>query len=430
LLPNQSVRITKTKFGSSIAQVLQSLWIRVSDHPSAVHLGRAILAFLVFAESSICIFWIFALSSLGDGYVLMAAVPYLYIVISYVSLLIFYHLKRVEYFIFIQLTMLLVIPFFMQWVIGGFEASSGVAIWALLSPVGALMILGTRQSAPWFGLFSGLVVVSWVLNSNFSSYALPIPAHTKSIFFVINLAGVATILYVVLLYFQAQKERALKALAIERDRSDKLLLNILPLPVANRLKMNETGIADSHEAVTIMFADLIDFTKLSADMPASELVDLLNQVFSEFDQLAEKYGLEKIKTIGDAYMLAGGVPDARNDHAEAVADMALEMLIVLAEIAKNTGKNLVMRIGIHSGPVVAGVIGSSKFSYDLWGETVNMASSMERYGLPDTIQITEATYQLLQHKYAFVPRGRIATKGGIEVVAFILTGKLTCSLSK
>lgn len=162
-------------------QDIQGLIAQVSE-PTAVSLGRAILGFLVLAESAVCIFWIFALSSLGDGYALMAAIPYLYIVVSYTSLLIFYHFKRVEYFTFIQLTMLLVIPFFMQWVIGGFEASSGVAIWALLSPVGALMILGTRQSVPWFGLFFALVLISWLLNATFSSNALPIPVHTKTVF--------------------------------------------------------------------------------------------------------------------------------------------------------------------------------------------------------------------------------------------------------
>lgn len=408
---------------SYVKNTLHTLWLRAID-PSAILLGQAILAFLVFAESAISFFWIYALSSLGDGYALMAAIPYLYLIISYVSLLIFYRLKRVEYFTFIQLTMLLVMPFFMQWVIGGFEASSGVAIWALLSPVGALMILGTRQSTPWFGLFLALVAISWQLNSNFSSHALPIPAQTKAIFFLINLAGVATILYAVLLYFQTQKERALKALALERDRSEKLLLNILPQAIANRLKMNEQSIADNHAAVTIMFTDLVDFTQLSADMPPHELVSLLNQVFSQFDQLAEKYGVEKIKTIGDAYMVAGGVPEARADHAEAVANMALEMRVMLQALAQKTGKNLQMRIGIHSGPVVAGIIGSSKFSYDLWGETVNMASRMEHYGLPDAIQVSEATYHLLQHQYAFVPRGMITIKGDSQVGVFLLTGKL------
>lgn len=399
-----------------------SFYSRFSDPPTAL-LGKAILSFLVLAESLICVFWIFTLSSLGDGYALMAAVPYVYIVISYASLLVFYRLKRFDYFTFTQLVMLLVMPFFMQWVIGGFEASSGVAIWGILSPVGALMILGTRQSTPWFCLFLALTAVSWQLNSLFASSALPIPAHTKDIFFGMNLSGVATILYVVMRYFQSQKERVLQALAIEQGRSEKLLLNILPQSIADRLKASDLRIADSHEAVTVLFADLVDFTGISADMPPAELVDLLNQVFSKFDQLTEKYNLEKIKTIGDAYMVVGGVPNARVDHAEAVAAMALEMQAVLADTAAKTGKNLMMRIGINSGPVVAGVIGSIKFSYDLWGDTVNVASRMEHYGLPGIIQVTGATYKLLQHLYIFEARGTIEVKGKGGVEAYILKSK-------
>lgn len=398
------------------------IWGRFSD-PSAPLVAKAILSLLVFAESLICVFWIFTLSSLGDGYAFMAAVPYVYIVISYVSLLIFYHLKRFEHFIFTQLVMLLVMPFFMQWVIGGFEASSGVAIWAILSPVGALMILGTRQSTPWFALFMALAAVSWQMNTLFASNALPIPAHVKDTFFVMNLSGTATILYIVMRYFQSQKERVLKALAIEQARSDKLLLNILPESIANRLKEENLNIADSHEAVSIMFADLVNFTQISAKMPASELVNLLNQVFSRFDQLAEKYGLEKIKTIGDAYMVAGGIPNARDDHATAVANMALDMQLALQEVSRKTQKELKMRIGINSGPVIAGVIGSSKFSYDLWGDTVNVASRMEHHAMPDTIQVTETTYQLLKDQFEFRSLGAIAVKGKGEVEAYVLMDK-------
>ena len=408
---------------SPLANIPNMFKSHLGDSPAMV-LGSAILGFLVLAETLICVFWIFTLSSLGDGYAFMAAVPYFYIIISYTSLLIFYRLKKNQYFTFTQLIMLLVLPFFMQWVIGGFEASSGVAIWAILSPVGALMILGTRQSTPWFGLFLALSAVSWQLNSLFASGALPIPAHIKNTFFVMNLSGTATILYVVMRYFQSQKERVLQALAIEQARSEKLLLNILPHSIANRLKANDLKIADSHEAVTIMFADLVNFTHLSAGMPPAELIDMLNQVFSKFDQLTEKYGLEKIKTIGDAYMVVGGLPNARADHAVAVADMALEMQSALANVAAAVGKDLVMRIGINSGPVIAGVIGSTKFSYDLWGDTVNVASRMEHYSLPNAIQITEATYELLKDLFTLEPRGAIAVKGKGEVNAYLLKGRL------
>ncbi|HSH72946.1 MAG TPA: adenylate/guanylate cyclase domain-containing protein [Methylophilaceae bacterium] len=386
-------------------------------------IGKSILYFLVLAETLICFFWIYVLSSLGDGYALMAAVPYFYLIISYTSLLIFYRLKRFDYFTFTQLLMLLVMPFFMQWVVGGFGASSGLAIWAILSPVGALMILGARQSTPWFGLFLALAAVSWQLNSVFASSALQIPNHIKDLFFLMNLIGVASILYGVMRYFQAQKARVLDALEAEQARSEKLLLNIFPQPIVDRLKQDDYKIADSYESATIMFADLVDFTGITEGMAATNLVDLLNRVFSEFDVLTEKHGLEKIKTIGDSYMVAGGVPSIRSDHAVAVAEMALEIGLVLAKVSEQTGQKISMRIGINSGPVIAGVIGTTKFSYDLWGDAVNLASRMEQYGVSGSIQVTESTHELLKNQYVFEDRGMISVKGKGSVKAYLLQGR-------
>jgi len=417
---------------ASIGRVwsLIGVWRRWSEPPAPL-LGRVILALLVLSETLVSVFWIFAFSDLGDAYAFMALFPYAYIVISYASLLLFFHFKRFEYSIFTQLTMLLVMPFFLQWVIGGYQASSGIAIWGVLSPVGALMILGTRQSSPWFLLFFALTIISWQLDSTFASYALPIPQRTREIFFLVNVCGTASILYFVMRFFESQKERVMKALdetnrqvLLEQEKSDRLLLNILPKSIADRLKNNEGRIADSYESVTIMFADLVDFTRISAGMTPADLLELLNQVFSRFDQLAEKYSLEKIKTIGDAYMVVGGAPEPRDDHAEAMANLALEMQAALAELSTRSGRNLMMRIGINTGPVIAGVIGNSKFSYDLWGDTVNLASRMEHYGLSNGIQVSAATYALLQAKFSFEPRGTIAVKGKGEVEAYMLTGKL------
>lgn len=399
-----------------------AFWSQLRDSTTAF-LGAVILSFMVVAESLVCVFWIYTLSGLGEGYAVMAAFPYVYIIISYSSILIFYRLKRFSYITFTQLAMLLVMPFFMQWVIGGFEASSGVAIWGILSPVGALMILGTRQSTPWFFLFMVLSAISWQLDANFASNAMPIPTYIKDVFFAINLIGIATILYVAMRYFQSQKTRAMDRLGVEQARSEKLLLNVLPASVASRLKNSDIKIADRHEAVTIMFADLVNFTGISADMPPDDLVDLLSQVFSRFDVLAEKYGLEKIKTIGDSYMVAGGVPNHRPDHAQAVANMALEMQSELDAVAEKTGKNLAMRIGINSGAVIAGVIGNAKFSYDLWGDTVNMASRMEQYAASGTIQVTATTYNILKDNYVFDSRGPIAIKGKGEQEAYILKSR-------
>jgi adenylate cyclase len=397
----------------------REFWYNIS-HPTDSTLGKAILSILVFAESLVCIFWIFTLSGLGEGYAIMAAVPYAYIILSYASLLVFYRTKKFEYFTFTQLVMLLVMPFFMQWAIGGYEASSGIAIWAILSPIGALMILGTKQSTPWFILFAFLAGLSWKLNYLFAGNSLPIPAHVKDTYFLMNIMGTACILYAVMRYFQSQKERTLHELELEQERSEKLLLNILPKSIANRLKDNDMRIADSHDAVTILFADIVGFTKLTATMPPAELVDLLSQLFSRFDQLADRYGLEKIKTIGDGYMVVGGAPVSLDDHANIIAQLALQMQEELALFNQHIGKNLQMRIGISSGPVVAGVIGISKFAYDIWGDPVNMASRMEKNGLPGMIQVSEFTYNLIKDKHVFESRGLIQIKGKGKVNAYLL----------
>ena len=406
---------------TSLSILTREFWSRFSN-PTPAALGRSILSLLVLAETLVSIFWIFTLSSLGDGYAVIAAVPYFYLVISYVSLFLFYRYKRFECFIFTQLVMLLVMPFFMQWAIGGFAASSGVAIWAILSPVGALMILGTRQSTAWFLLFIGLAFISWKLNHFFAGNAMPIPTGIKDAFFLMNITGTASILYGVLRYFQGQKERVMISLELEQARSDKLLLNILPAAIAERLKANDMRIADHYEAVTVMFADLVSFTQMSEKMPPLQLIDLLSQVFLKFDQLAEKYQVEKIKTIGDAYMVVSGAPVTCTDHAHRIAAMALEMQYALNDVAIKTGVDLHMRIGINTGPVVAGVIGSSKFSYDLWGDTVNMASRMEDTCISDAIQVTQATQSLLKSTYAFSARLGVDVKGKGIVDTFILLG--------
>jgi adenylate cyclase len=203
----------------------------------------------------------------------------------------------------------------------------------------------------------------------------------------------------------------LKALQYQQEQSERLLLNILPEEIANRLKRGDSTIADTFANATVLFADIVGFTQMSARVSPTELVSLLNEIFSTFDQLAEKHGLEKIKTIGDAYMVVGGLPIPRSDHANAIAEMALDMLDAISDFSNTHNQDVSIRIGINSGPVVAGVIGIKKFIYDLWGDTVNTASRMESHGKPGCIQVTTATYQLLQEKYIFESRGAIAVKG-------------------
>ena len=203
----------------------------------------------------------------------------------------------------------------------------------------------------------------------------------------------------------------LKALQYQQEQSERLLLNILPEEIANRLKRGDSTIADTFANATVLFADIVGFTKLSAQVSPTQLVSLLNEIFSTFDQLAERHGLEKIKTIGDAYMVVGGLPTPRSDHANAIAEMALDMLDAISDFSNTHNQDFSIRIGINSGPVVAGVIGIKKFIYDLWGDTVNTASRMESHGKPGCIQVTSTTYQLLQEKYIFESRGAIEVKG-------------------
>ena len=212
-------------------------------------------------------------------------------------------------------------------------------------------------------------------------------------------------------------------LQFEKEKSERLLLNILPRPIADRLKSGERTIADNYSAVTVMFADLVGFTQFSSRTNAGELVTMLNQIFTAFDRLVERHGLEKIKTIGDSYMVVGGLPIARNDHAIAVAEMALELLEAIAIINREVGSERAIRIGINSGPVVAGVIGRKKFSYDLWGSTVNLAARLESGGMPGQIHVSQSSYEALKDHFDFTERGVIHAKGVGDITTYFLTGK-------
>ncbi len=215
---------------------------------------------------------------------------------------------------------------------------------------------------------------------------------------------------------RTESERELRA---EQKKSEQLLLNILPGCIADQLKESDQSIADSFSNVTVLFADIVGFTEISSTASPVELVELLNHIFSVFDQLSQQYGLEKIKTIGDAYMVVGGLPQPQQKHAQAIADMALAMQ-AHAEKFTFRGQAIALRIGINTGAVIAGVIGRKKFSYDLWGDTVNVASRMESSGMPGKIQVTETTYQLLKDQYQFVDRGLVPIKGKGELMTYWL----------
>jgi class 3 adenylate cyclase len=224
-------------------------------------------------------------------------------------------------------------------------------------------------------------------------------------------------------------EHTATQLAAEQVQSERLLLNILPSPIAQRLKQTpeatQPHIADGFGDVTVLFADIVGFTDLSARTSPQQLVSLLNQIFSRFDQLAEHYGLEKIKTIGDAYMVVGGLPTPCDDHAILIANMAIDMQTAIDQFNRDTGEAFSIRIGMNTGAVVAGVIGLRKFIYDLWGDTVNIASRMESHGVAGGIQVTEATYKRLIDTHYFEPRGLIQVKGRGEMATYWLKGRKT-----
>jgi len=221
------------------------------------------------------------------------------------------------------------------------------------------------------------------------------------------------------LELQAEHERLLA----EQEKSERLLLNILPASIAQRLKQQNSTIAENFSQVTVLFADIVGFTQLSTRLSAAQLVNLLNQIFSAFDQLVEKQQVEKIKTIGDAYMVVAGLPLPHSQHAAQIANLALEMQAIISQFNQHYDTQLKIRIGIHTGPVVAGVIGRKKFAYDLWGDTVNIASRMESHGLAGKIQVSTNVYQLLRKNYQLVERGVISIKGKGEMLTYWLISK-------
>ncbi len=299
-------------------------------------------------------------------------------------------------------------------VLGSFANSSGVFLYGLI-----YVLVGGRYSWFWFSMFLVLLVAT-IFVQPFPRDSINVPPFVVSLLWLINLGAVSGVLLAMYRYAVAQRNSAYRQLRGEQERAESLLLNILPRDIAAILKSRPRTIAEHFDGATILFADVVNFTPMSATMTPVELVELLNEVFSDFDGLVEKYGLEKIKTIGDCYMVAAGVPRARPDHAQALTRMALEMQGYVAA-REFHGHNLAFRIGLNSGPVVAGVIGRMKFSYDLWGDAVNTASRMEAHGMGGTIQITRATYDLIKDEFVCEPRGTVNVKGKGEMEIWHVT---------
>jgi adenylate cyclase len=388
-----------------------------------LRLRKAVLVLSSSLMATLACIWVGTYAVLGLW--LPAAIPFAYQLASAASIYTFARTRRFHLFRGSQLLMSLLLPFALQWSLGGFAASSAVALWAFACPVGALLFIGTRQAVPWFLAFAALVVFSGLVDPALADGAPEIPEGVVIAFFVLNFLGVCTTAYVLLQYFVRARERALAELEVERAKSERLLLNVLPASVASRLKESEEVIADGYDAATVLFADIVGFTPLAQVLAPADAVALLDRVFAGWDGLAARYGVEKIKTIGDAYMVAAGLPGEREDHAEAIAEMALEMGGEAGRCAGEAGLPLEVRIGIDTGPVVAGVIGRARFTYDLWGDTVNMASRMESHGIPGEIQVTERAYERLRDRFELRRRGTIEVKGKGPTTTYLLLGRLS-----
>jgi class 3 adenylate cyclase len=365
------------------------------------------------------------------GLKLPTTIPLAYQLVSGLTLLIYLKTNSYHFFRLTQISMLLFVPFIIQWSIGSFISSSGIALLALLAPVGAMIFVGTKESIPWFTAYIALTALSGSFDYFLAEGTVTgVPMQIIPVFFVLNFTILSTIVYLVIRYYVNKKE-AYQAelneknllLETERQKSESLLLNILPKHVAERLKSDEKIIADGLGDVTVMFADIVDFTQLAERMPPKRVVDLLNKVFSNFDWLSEKYELEKIKTIGDAYMVAGGLGDGPDDYVEAVANMALEVRDLMRQHPALSRQNLDIHIGIATGPVVAGVIGTKRFIYDLWGDTVNLASRITAGAEPATIQVDESTYRRLRDRFLFDLPSAIDLKGKGKTTVYRLIGK-------
>jgi adenylate cyclase len=393
-----------------------------------LRLRKTVLTLSSTLIASLSFVWVITYAALGLW--VSAAIPLAYQLASAASIYTFARTRRYLLFRRSQLWMSLLLPFALQWSLGGFERSSAVSLWAFTAPLGALLFVGARQAVPWFAGFVGLICVSGAIDSTLSAGAPDIANGVVVAFLALNVLGVTTTAYVLLQYFVRARERAMselerqhRALELEQAKSERLLLNVLPEPVAARLKEDQGIIADASPDVTVLFADIVGFTPLAERLSPSELVALLDRVFARWDALAARQGVEKIKTIGDAYMAAAGIPLPRDDHAEAIAEMALAMRPEVVRCVAESGLPLEIRIGIDCGPVVAGVIGRAKFIYDLWGDTVNTASRMESHAEPGTILVTERAHERLRDRYDLRPRGTIEVKGKGPMTTYLLVGR-------
>jgi adenylate cyclase len=352
----------------------------------------------------------------------VGVVPLVYFVVLFGSIAVFSRTRDFSWLLRVGQVDILLAPTLSMIPLGGFLEAGGVGLWGILAPLGALVFSEVGSAIRWYFAWVLVFLGSGIAGEAIGPVWEPVPGWFTSTMLALNIAVGGAIVFTMLAVFASQRRDALAALRLEQLKAENLLLNILPRSIADKLKAESQPIADQFGSASILFADVVDFTPWSERLPPDEVVGYLNHLFSHFDDLAERYGLEKIKTIGDCYMVAAGVPTPRPDHGRALALMALDMLEAMRSADEVGHLGLELRVGINSGPVVAGVIGRKRFLYDLWGDAVNTASRMESHGTPGKIQVTRATYELLADEFELESRGTIPIKGKGEVEAWYLIG--------
>ena len=401
------------------------------DDSEEIKLNKTLLMLATGLASVAIVFWVAVYWWLGPQF--SATMPLVFQLLLAGNMLIYLRTRNFDYFRITQLGLFLFLPFVAQWS-SDIISSSGVLLWALLAPIGAILCIGARKSLGWFLAWVVLTAVSgladWYLADPVIMPKPIVPTRTTIVFFVLNFIAFSVIVFMLLRLSIAQNRKmrsslevAHEQIKIEQERSEKLLLNILPGSIADRLRNSDKTIADGFADVTVMFADIVNFTQVAANMSPSQVFAMLNRIFSAFDELAEQYGLEKIKTIGDAYMVAGGLNEDLSDYSAAVADMAIAMRDLLRRDFSVNASHLEVRIGIGTGPIVAGVLGKKKFIYDLWGDTVNIASRITSEGVPGMIQCDTMTYHRLSANFDFHEPQTIYLKGKGNMTVYRLIGR-------
>jgi len=402
------------------------------DDPDDIKLKKSLLMFAMGLTVAAPVLWLALYGLMGQN--LPASVPFGYQLVSLTTLVVYLVTRNFDLFRVLQLSLYLFFPFVLQWQLGDFITASGFVLWGLLAPVVAVLVYSPRDSIPWFVAYIVLIVAA--AGADYYLFAEgakppPVPPKTIVVFFALNFVAISSVVYFLLRYAAVERdkskermEEAHRLLQAEQERSERLLLNILPGPVAERLKMEDGTIADGFADVTVMFADIVNFTTLAEGMSPNQIFAMLNKVFSSFDSLAEKHGLEKIKTIGDAYMVAGGLNDESSvNYSESIAQMALDMRDLLASDLSVNDHRLEIRMGIGTGPVVAGVVGKKKFIYDLWGDTVNLASRITAESVPGMVQVDVTTFRRLRNRFEFDPPKTIYLKGKGDTTVYTLRGR-------